>query len=255
MHPILFHYGRVTVYTYGLLVALGFIAGLWLMGREARRRGLDPRQFQDLGFLVLIAALVGARLFYVAIEWEHFARHPLQILAIWKGGLVFYGGLLCAAAAGIVYVRQKGLSLWTTGDVVAPALVLGQALGRFGCLFAGCCYGAACDLPWAITFHDPRGLAPLGVPLHPTQLYSAAANLAIFAILYFVARPRPRFPGQLFGLYLVLYPAARFAVEVFRNDPRGALGPLSTSQAVGIPLFLLGLWVLWSRRRAARNGR
>ncbi len=251
MYPILFQYGRLTLYTYGLLIAFAFLAALWLLGREARQRGLEPRPYQDLGFVVLVSALVGARLFYILVEWEHFARNPLQVFEIWKGGLVFYGGFVGAALAALVYVRAKGLPLWTTADLVAPALALGQAIGRIGCFFAGCCYGAECALPWAVTFTDPRGLAPLHAALHPTQLYAAAANLLIFAVLQFLLRPRQRFPGQIFGAYLVLYPAARFTIELFRADPRGALGPLSTSQALGIPLFLFGLWVLARRPGAS----
>jgi phosphatidylglycerol:prolipoprotein diacylglycerol transferase len=248
MYPILFQHGRITIYTYGLFVALGFLAALWLMGREARRRGLEPRHFQDLGFLVLIAALLGSRLFYVLVEWEYFVKHPWQVFEIWKGGLVFYGGFVCAALVMVWHVRARGVPLWVAADVVAPALALGQALGRLGCFFAGCCYGVECELPWAVTFTDERGLAQLGTPLHPTQLYSMLTNAAIFGILYFVVRPRQRFEGQLFGWYLILYPAARFAIEWFRADPRGALGPLSTSQALGIPLLLSGLWVLFGRK-------
>ena len=248
MHPVLFEFGRFTLYTYGLFIALAFVVAMWLAGREAERRGLDPRMIQDLGFLVLIAAIVGARLFFVLIEWRHFSENPSQIIQIWKGGLVFYGGFTAAALAGVLYVRTKGLPTWEIGDVVAPALALGQALGRVGCLFAGCCYGAQCDLPWAVTFSDPRSLAPLGIPLHPAQLYAAAANFATFAVLYWVARPRQRSAGQLLGLYLVLYPITRFLLEFLRDDPRGALGVLSTSQALGIPLLAVGLWVLYTRR-------
>ncbi|MDW7710881.1 MAG: prolipoprotein diacylglyceryl transferase [Deferrisomatales bacterium] len=251
MYPILFQHGRLTLFTYGLLLAAGFLAALWLVGREARRRGLDPRQLQDLGVLVIVGAIVGSRLLYVLLEWEHFLRHPLEILALWKGGLVFYGGFGGAVLAALWYVRRKRLPLWTTADVVAPAVALGQTFGRLGCFFAGCCYGAPCALPWAVTFTDPRGLAPLGVALHPTQLYSTGANFAIFAVLYWVARPRQRFEGQLLGLYLVLEPTARFLVELVRGDPRGTLGPLSTSQALGILLFSVGLWVLARGRRAS----
>ncbi len=247
MFPILFQHGRLTIYTYGLLVALGFLAAIWVAGSEARRRELESRKVQDLGFVILIAALLGARLFYVLIEWEYFAEHPMQVFEIWKGGLVFYGGFVCAALASLVYIHTRNLPLWDTADCVAPGLALGQALGRVGCFFAGCCYGAECDLPWAVTFTDPRGLAPLGVPLHPTQLYSALGNLVVFAVLYATARTRRR-AGWVFGLYLVIYPAFRFAIEFLREDPRGALGPLSTSQVLGIPLFLFGLWILYTRR-------
>ncbi len=248
MHPILFQFGRLTIYTYGLFVALGFFLAIWVAGREAGRLGMEPRKVQDLGLVVLISALVGARLFYVLVEWEYFVEHPLQVFEIWKGGLVFYGGFVAAALASLAYVRHEGLPVWPTADAVAPGLALGQALGRIGCFFAGCCYGAECRLPWAVTFTDPRGLAPLNLPLHPTQIYSAVGNFVIFLVLYFGFRKRWGGTGRVFSLYLVLYPAFRFVVEFFRNDPRGSLGPLSTSQALGIPLFLFGLWLLWVRR-------
>ena len=248
MYPILFERGDFVIHTYGLFVALGFLAAFWLMGREARRLGLEQQDFQDLGLVILVAALAGSRLFYVLVEWEYFVENPLHVFFLWKGGLVFYGGFICAALAIAWFIRAKGMPLLGTLDVAAPALALGQTLGRVGCFFAGCCYGAECDLPWAVTFTDPRSLAPQGVALHPTQLYSALSALAIFVFLYFWLRPRQKFDGQLFGAYLVLYPAVRFAVEVLRNDPRGSLGPLSTSQALGIPLFFFGLWILTRKR-------
>lgn len=250
MFPVVLQFGPITLYTYGLFVAAGFLASLALASRDAIRRGMDPRVFQDLGFVILVSALVGARLFYVLVEWEHFTQNPFQFFQIWKGGLVFYGGFAGAGLGALWYIHRRGLPLWPTGDVLTSVLPLGQALGRLGCFFAGCCYGAECELPWAITFSDPKSLAPLGVALHPTQLYSAVASLGIFAVLWFGVRPRQRFDGQLLGLYLVLYPVARFIVELFRDDPRGALGPLSTSQTLGIPLFLFGLWILWSRRKS-----
>jgi phosphatidylglycerol:prolipoprotein diacylglycerol transferase len=253
MHPILFEYGRIHLYTFGVFVALGFMAALWIGGREAKRYGIDTQVFHDLGFTILLSAILGARLFFVLIEWEHFAAHPLQVFAIWEGGLVYYGGFVGAGLAALWYVRRKDMPVWDTADAVAPALALGQALGRLGCFFAGCCYGAACDLPWAITFSDPRraGDAPLGVPLHPTQLYESAGDFAIFALLYLFLGPKRRFRGQLFGVYLVAYPALRFIVECFRADPRGALGALSTSQVLGIPLFLFGIWILAKKKGSA----
>ncbi|MBI5015739.1 MAG: prolipoprotein diacylglyceryl transferase [Deltaproteobacteria bacterium] len=255
MHPILFELGPFKLYTYGLLVALGFASALWIGGREARRYGIDAKEFQDLCFAILVSAVLGARLFFVLLEWRYFAANPGQILALWKGGLVFYGGFIGAALAAVWFVRRHHLPLWDTADAIAPGLVLGQALGRVGCFFAGCCYGAECHLPWAVTFTNPRSLARLGVPLHPTQLYESAAAFALFAILYGVVGRRRRFEGQVFGAYLTAYPALRFTVEIFRDDPRGSLGPLSTSQALGIPLFLFGLWILYSQSRGhARPG-
>ncbi|NTU59836.1 MAG: prolipoprotein diacylglyceryl transferase [Deltaproteobacteria bacterium] len=254
MHPIFFEWGRIHLYTFGVFVALGFAAGMWIGGREAKRFGVDPEAFHDLCFTILVSAIVSARLFFVVVEWQHFVGNPLRIFAVWEGGLVFYGGFIGAAVAALWVVRRRGLSAWDTADAVAPGLVLGQALGRIGCFFAGCCYGASCDLPWAVTFQDPRraGDVPLGVPVHPTQLYEAAGDFALFALLYFVVGRKRRFSGQLFGLYLTLYPVLRFVVESFRADPRGALGPLSTSQALGIPIFLSGLWILASRWKTAK---
>lgn len=249
MYPILFEYGPFKLYTYGLFVALGFVAALWVGGREAHRRGLETKQFQDLGFAILLSAILGARLFFVLLEWRYFVDNPTHVLALWKGGLVFYGGFIGAGLAALWYVRRHRMPLWDTADAIAPALILGQALGRLGCFFAGCCYGAECHLPWAVTFTNPRSLARLGVPLHPTQLYESVAAFALFAVLYWAIARHRRFPGQVFGTYLVAYPALRFTVELFRADPRGALGPLSTSQALGIPLFLFGLWILWSQSR------
>jgi len=250
MHPILFELGPLKLYTYGLLVALGFAAGLWVGTREARRYGVDPKKFQDLAFAILLSAVAGARLFFVVLEWEQFAPKPLEVFALWKGGLVYYGGLLGAGLAAVWYVRAKKMPAWDVADAVAPGLSLGQAIGRLGCFMAGCCYGAECDLPWSVVFTDPRGLARLGVPLHPVQLYEALANFALFGLLYWVVAPRRRAPGRVFGWYLTLYPAVRFGIEFFRDDPRGALGLLSTSQALSIPLFLAGLWLLAVRRRA-----
>lgn len=250
MHPILFEYGRLHLYTFGVFVALGFTAGMWVGGREAERFGLDKQAFQDLCFTLLVSSVAGARLFFVLLEWKYFAAHPLHVFSLWEGGLVFYGGFLGAALAVVWHVRRKGLSPWDAADAIAPGLALGQAFGRLGCTFAGCCYGAACNLPWAITFHDPRraGDAPLGVPLHPTQLYEAIGNFALFTLLFVFLAPKRRFRGQLFATYLTLYPVLRFVVELFRADPRGSFGPLSTSQALGIPLFALGLWLLFGKK-------
>jgi phosphatidylglycerol---prolipoprotein diacylglyceryl transferase len=256
VHPILFEYGSLAIYTYGVFVALGFIAAFWVGEREADRFGLGRRAFQDLGFLIVIGAIAGSRLFFVLLEWEHFVEKPLEIFALWKGGLVFYGGFVGAGLAGLWYARSRSLPLWTAADCVAPALALGQAFGRVGCFFAGCCYGAASHLPWAVSFDNPRSIVPLerlGIGLHPTQLYEAAANLALFLLLYFYLGRHRRFEGQLFGVYLVAYPALRFLIEFFRGDPRGGLGPLSTSQVLGIPLFFFGLWILLSRRQRPRE--
>ena len=159
MHPILFKLGPITIYSYGLMIALGIMVGLFLARRQAKREGIDPDKILDITLYVLLAALIGARLLFVFMNFAEYVDEPLRILKIWEGGLVFYGGLLPAVAIGIWYIKRLGLPLWQIADILAPSLAIGHAMGRIGCFFAGCCYGGACDLPWAVTFTNPQSLA------------------------------------------------------------------------------------------------
>ena len=242
MYPVLFQIGGFTFYTYGALLAIGFLAGVALARHEAKREGIDPDRIVDLGFYLLVSSIIGARLFYVITAPEAFRDNPIDILKFWQGGLVFYGGFLGAVLAAVIYVKWHGLNAGQVADATAPAIALGQTFGRLGCFFAGCCYGTSCDLPWAVTFRHPETLAPPGVPLHPTQLYSAAANLLIFLLLW-GGRKRKRYAGQLFSFYLLLYGLSRFAVEGFRGDFRGTtiLDLFSISQVLGLCSAAAGL--------------
>lgn len=235
MYPVLLKLGKISLYTYGLMLALGFLAGIWAAKKEARRLGESPDRITDLCFYLLISAIIGSRLFYVIVEPQSFIDAPLEIFKIWNGGLVFYGGFLAAFATAAFFIRRHAMPLWRTLDILVPGLALGHAIGRLGCFFAGCCYGEIAHLPWAITFYHPESLAPTGIPLHPTQLYSAANNFAIFAFLWFY-RTRKRFDGQIFWLYVLIYGVTRTIIEIFRGDFRGQyiLGFLSTSQVIGI---------------------
>jgi phosphatidylglycerol:prolipoprotein diacylglycerol transferase len=235
MHPILIEIGFIKIFTYGLLIATAFLAAILLAVRQAGKEGLDQQQIMDLCFYILVSAIVGARILYVIVEYRYFLANPLEAFKFWKGGLVFYGGLIGAASVAYLYMRKYRMPLWQVADIVAPSLALGQAIGRWGCFFAGCCYGIKTDLPWAVTFTDPLSLAPLNVPLHPTQIYSSIKGLTIFLILVWV-RKRKSFNGQLFWLYGCLYSIGRFIVEFYRGDDRGfaVQGVLSTSQFIGI---------------------
>ena len=249
MYPILFKIGKLSLYTYGLFVALGFVSGILVARHEAKRLQEDQDQIMDLCFYVLIAAIVGSRLFYVFTNFNMFISDPLEIFRIWNGGLVFYGGFVLALITAIVYVQKTGMSLFKTSDIMAPALAIGHTIGRIGCFFAGCCYGKVCDLPWAVTFTNPDSLAPVNIPLHPTQLYAAATNLVIFIFLW-TLRSRKKFDGQIFWVYVLLYGITRSVAESFRGDFRGDLvfGILSISQTIGgsmafvsvVMLILLG---------------
>ncbi len=250
MHPVLIEFGFIKIFTYGLLVATGFFAAILLSAHLGKKEGLDPQKIIDLCFYVLISSLLGARILYVIVEYRYFTVHPLEMFMFWKGGLVFYGGLILAVIVSVVYMRKHALPVWKVGDVVAPSIALGQAIGRWGCFFAGCCYGVKTDVPWAITFSDPRSLAPQGIPLHPTQVYLSLNALVIFAILFWLLR-RKTFDGQVIWTYGVLYSVGRFIIEYFRGDDRGyVLEPwLSTSQFIGIFVLGVSVFMLWTLRR------
>jgi phosphatidylglycerol:prolipoprotein diacylglycerol transferase len=254
MHPILFEIGSWPVYSYGVLLALAYLAGLQLAVVRARRAGLDSARVMDLGIYLIIAALVGAKLMLVVVDFDYFRDRPRELLSLVRAGGVFYGGLIFALVVGLWLVRRYRLPVWTAADMYAPGIALGHVVGRLGCLLAGCCYGRPTDLPWGITFTSPVAAAnvgtPLGTPLHPTQLYDAGAELLILVfLLAFERRGRP-FPGRTFWLYMLLYAISRFIVEMFRGDERGTLMGFSTSQFVSLIVAPLAVLVLMRLRRA-----
>ena len=261
MHPILFSIGDWPVYSYGVLLAAAYLIGLQLGVMRARKAGVDPARVMDLGIYLIIAALVGAKLMLIAVDWDYFRSQPRELFSLVRAGGVFYGGLIAAVAVGLWLVRRYKLPVWTTADLMAPGIALGHVVGRFGCLLAGCCYGRPTDVAWAITFTDPLAAqnvgTPLGIPLHPTQLYDAGAELIILAVLLLTERKGRPFAGRTFWLYLLLYGISRFIIEFYRGDPnRGTvMAGLSTSQFVSlllVPGSLLMLAYLRRRGQAAK---
>ncbi len=241
MWPILLKVGPVTLHTYGLLVALGFFAGYaWLL-KQSRRNGLSAEIATDLVWVLLLSGILGARLLYVLFHWRYYLDAPLDILKLWQGGLVWSGGLLCAMAAGALWLKRRNMSLLLAADLAAPAAALGHAVGRLGCFAAGCCYGRPSDLPWAVTFRHPETLAPANTPLHPSQLYESGLNLLLFAVLA-SAGGKPALAlgrGRLAVLYLALYGVLRFLVELFRGDDRGPVfASLTSTQWVAVACVL-----------------
>ena len=254
MYPILFEIGGFPVYTYGLLLAAAYLLGLQFALVRARRRGLDPNRVMDLGIWIIVSALVGAKLLLLIVDFDTFSSNPRELLNLARSGGVFYGGLIAAVAVALWYLRRHRMPVWTVTDIFAPGIALGHVIGRFGCLFAGCCFGRPTDVPWAITFHNEFAArnvgTPLGIPLHPTQLYEAGAELLILFILLFTERRGRYFPGRTFWTYMLLYGVSRFIIEFYRYDPRGMVGMFSTSQFVSlliVPLSLVMLFML-SRR-------
>ena len=257
MYPVLVELGRFPVYTYGVLLAAAYLLGLLLAVRRAEARGLDGARVTDLGIWIIASALVGAKLLMLVVEYDYYRRNPGELLSIVRSGGVFYGGLLLAVPVAVWYVRRHALPVWVTGDAIATGIALGQIVGRMGCLMAGCCYGREAHVPWAITFTNPLAAeyvgTPLDVPLHPTQIYEAVAVLAILVVLLATERRWRPFAGRTFWLYILLYSAARFAIEFFRGDPRGAVGPLSTSQFIAVLLVPVSLYMLFRLARAPRD--
>jgi len=239
MLPVLFHVGPLTIYSYGLMAATGFIVATMLLTRRAEVEGEDPEIAMDLAFYIVVSALIGARILYVIIEYKSYIYHPLKVFMIWEGGLVFFGGFVGSVIAGYWFVKKHNMRFWKMADIIAPSLAIGHAFGRIGCLGAGCCYGAVTDSGFGITFTDPASLAPLNVPLYPTQIYSSLNELMIFFILISI-RNYKKFDGQIIALWMLIYPVGRFIIEFYRGDPRGSIGPLSTSQFIAIGIVLVG---------------
>lgn len=248
-------FGPFTLHTYGMLVALGFLAALIFVMHGSKREGLPTEPVLDLAFVAVLAAIVGSRLLYVLFNLREYLADPLRIFMVWEGGLVFHGGLLLAIPACLYAVRRFRLPAWATADVFAPAIALGQAIGRIGCFAAGCCYGAPWDPPFCVTYTDPDALAPLHVPLFPSQLFAFVSGVVIFAVLV-AYRPRRRAPGQVFWLYLILASAARLAEDAFRGtEAKLAILPwLSATQAISLGLgsFALVMFVVFGRRALPR---
>ena len=249
MFPELFSIGPITIYTYGVLLAVSYLLGLWLAMRRARKWGLDANRILDLGIYIIIAALIGAKLLLLVVDFDQFSRSPGDLLTLARSGGVFYGGLILAVVVGFWYISRHRLPFWTTCDVFAPGIALGHVTGRLGCLAAGCCYGHPTDVPWAITFTNPAAAAhvgtPLGVPLHPTQLYESGTELLILTFLLLTEKKGRPFPGRTFWAYLLLYGLSRFVIEFFRGDPRGMVfGNISTSQFISLILVPISLVML-----------
>lgn len=246
MYPKLFTIGSFSLPTYGLLVALGFLAGLTATVKLARRAGLPSDKITNLAVYCAMAGILGAKLFMFLFDLPDYIRDPGQIftMATLQAAGVFHGGLIVAILFAIVYMRREALPALRTMDAFAPGIALGQAIGRLGCFAAGCCWGRECSLPWGVRFRSNEASpVPLDKTLHPAQLYESAADLLIFAVLY-QQFGRGAKPGRVIGLYLALYSVARFIVEFFREHEQSLVGPFSLTQWIALGLLAAGLVVL-----------
>ena len=254
MHPILFEIGGFPVYTYGVLLAAAYLLGLQFALVRARKRGLDPNRVMDLGIWIIVSALVGAKLMLLIVEWDTYTRSTSDLMTLLRSAGVFYGGLIAAVLVAFWYMWRHRMPLWSVSDTFAPGIALGHVIGRMGCFFAGCCFGKSTTVPWAVTFHSEYAArnvgTPINVPLHPTQLYEAGAELLILVLLIATEGRGRAFPGRTFWGYMLLYGISRFIIEFYRGDTRGTIGMFSTSQFLSmliVPLSIIMLIVL-SRR-------
>ncbi len=231
MHQVLFSWGSLTIYSYGACVAVAFLVAIITAAARARRYGWQSDTIYDICLYILVAALVGSRLLYVIVKPEEFMSAPWEVFMVWRGGLVYYGGVIAAIIAAMVYMRVRRLNVAEGFDLLVPSLALGHAIGRVGCLLNGCCFGKLSSLPWAITFPKDSPVyyyqlyvtgslkagSPHSLPVHPTQIYASLMELFIFVVLS-VSLPRKKFNGQIFWLYILLYGVGRFLLEFLRAD-------------------------------------
>jgi phosphatidylglycerol:prolipoprotein diacylglycerol transferase len=232
MHPILFHIGPFTIFSYGAMLAVAIVVCAALMSKDAAREGIAREIVFDLMFWCVLWGILGARLFYILLNFSYFAANPIDVVMLQQGGLAWQGGFIGGTIAGILFVRRRKLPLRKMMDLTAPYIALGQAFGRIGCFFNGCCYGRHAD--WGIYFpvHNDR--------LHPTQLYETVGLFIIFLILKFVKK-QPHAAGRIFALYFCLAAMERFIVEFFRADHEGTWFGLSLFQYISLGIFAVGI--------------
>ncbi len=245
MHPTLLELRlgswTLPLHSYGLMIAIGFLFGISVVKKLSVRNSMDPEKIADLSFWLLLTGFLGARALFIITRIDYFLSNPLEMVKVWEGGLVFFGGLITATAYAFWFFRKHRLNVWKMIDVLSPGVVVAHAFGRIGCLAAGCCYGRPTGQPWGIRLESELVEASLrGVPLHPTQIYESSALFVLFAGLMYVSRNK-RFDGQVGLTYFMLYPIIRSIIEVFRGDTvRGFVidGWLSTSQFISILVFV-----------------
>ncbi len=252
MFPKLISIGSFFIPTYGVLVAIAFLAGLIVTVRLARRSGLNAELITNLAVYCALAGLLGAKILMIFFDWGYFMAHPREIfsLSTLQAAGVYQGGLVLALLVAVLYIRHNKLPFLAVTDAFAPGIAIGHAIGRIGCFSAGCCWGRETHLPWAVTFTNPSANqlvgVPLGVPLHPTQLYEMITEAAVF--LYLWSRyAKPHRPGQIFGQFLVLSSIFRFLIEFVRYHeqalPFGL--PFSLTQWIALGLMVVGALFWW----------
>ena len=238
--------GPITIHGYGLMIAIGVVAALLIGEARANKRGLSGDILYPLTGVCVLSGFLGAKLLFCIVEWKTFIQAPLEYLG--TNGFVVYGGIIGGVFGGWLFCVLRKLPFWRYFDIVMPSVAIAQAFGRIGCFLAGCCYGAQTDAWYGIAFQNSK-FAPNGVKLIPTQLISSAGMFLVAGILIWYAR-RERKPGRVGAWYLILYSIGRFFLEYLRNDHRGTVGNLSTSQFISVGIVVVGIVILVTRQKA-----
>lgn len=231
MKPVLIEIGYFTIYSYGLMLAIGFILATAFAMRAANKNGINAGKILDLCLFILITGIIGSRILYVALNWPYFSANPADIILLNKGGLAIYGGFALAIPASVWFIKKSNLPFWKTADLLSPYIALAQSVGRIGCFLNGCCYGKPTDIFLGVYF--PGKI----FKVHPAQLYSAAGLFIIFLILTSSYKKR-RSDGTVFLLYLILYSVFRFFIEMLRGDTNQLVFGLTLFQCLSLVLFL-----------------
>jgi len=231
MYPVLFEIGPFQVRAYGTFIALAFLTAFTLLYRQARKQRFYPEKIMNLTMIILVSGIIGSRILHVLVNLSYYARNPVEIFFVWKGGLAIYGGIFFATIVSYIYLKKNKIPFLRMADFIIPYLALGQSIGRIGCFFNGCCFGKPTDAHiWGVIF--PGDI----VYRYPTQLYASFALFLIFIILK-RAQKRSFFTGYVLGLYSILYSVQRFLIDFLRGDTSRYLMGLTVSQIISI--FLL----------------
>lgn len=241
MDPVAFRVFGFEVRWYGLLIAIAVLLGTILALREAKRKGVKEESIIDMLLFAVPGAIIGARLYYVIFQWDYYSQNPGEILNLRGGGLAIHGVIIGGALVAYVFTKVKKMNFFTVADIVAPSLILGQAIGRWGNFANQEAHGGPTDLPWGIMVD--------GVKVHPTFLYESIWNFLLFGFLLWYRRKKAKAEGEVFAIYLVLYSVARFFIEGLRTDSL-MLGPIRVAQLISVIIIISGIaFIRYSRKK------
>ena len=253
MHPSLFSLGPLVFHSYGLMVAIGVFFSILFLRSQSERIPVAPETVVDLALVALVSGFVGARVFYAAQFWGYFREAPIDVLKLWQGGIVLYGGLIGGLIGFSIFIRIRRLPFVPLLDLFMPAVALAQGFGRIGCFLNGCCFGIETHLPWGARF------PLLNNPVHPTQLYESVCCFLLFGVLFFLLFRRKHLKNGMVALsYFILYPTGRFFIEFLRGDHRRIWLSLTVSQWIGLVIFSLSLsifvfWAVYDRKKVRHS--